>query len=112
MHPPALHQKFYTLDENGNAVRAPSFDAWSEWFAQHFHDRFLARDELPSGVRVSTVFLGIDHSFGHGPPRLWETVIFGGPHDQYLKRYDSREEAVAGHQKALQLAKSGRKASS
>ena len=54
---------------------------------------------------VSTVFLGIDHSFGEGPPILWETMIFDGPHDQFQERYTSKEEAIAGHERAMLLAR-------
>lgn len=64
-------------------------------------DRVVSKDELPGGVLVSTVFLGLDHSFGSGPPILFETMIFGGPHDGYQERYSSWDEAEKGHKKAL-----------
>lgn len=33
-------------------------------------------------IVISTVFLGIDHSFGSGgPPILYETLVFGGKLD-------------------------------
>lgn len=56
-------------------------------------------------VRVSTVFLGIDHNWGRGPPVLWETMIFGGPHDEFQERYSSHESAVAGHARAVRIAR-------
>ncbi len=56
------------------------------------------------GVRVSTVFLGLDHAWGDGPPMIFETMIFGGEHDQYQERYSTWEEAEAGHKKACELA--------
>lgn len=49
------------------------------------------------GIRVSTVFLGLDHSFGGGPPLLFETMVFGGPLDQDQDRYTTWEQAEAGH---------------
>jgi hypothetical protein len=52
---------------------------------------------------VSTVFLGMDHSWGEGPPLLWETMIFGGDQDQYCARYTTYADAVAGHAKALRI---------
>lgn len=58
-------------------------------------------------MRVSTVFLGLDHSFGLAGdrlPLLWETMIFGGKHDGYVDRYSSRGAALKGHAKALELA--------
>lgn len=66
--------------------------------------RHVALDSLSGGIRVSTVFLGLDHSFGQGPPLLFETMIFGGPHDQYQERYATWDEAAAGHEKAVALA--------
>lgn len=51
------------------------------------------------------MFLGLDHNWAQsGPPVLWETMIFGGPHHDYQERYSSLDGAVAGHARALQLA--------
>jgi hypothetical protein len=36
---------------------------------------------------------------------LFETIIFGGSHDQYMDRYHTRDEAIAGHAKAVAIAK-------
>jgi hypothetical protein len=59
-------------------------------------------------VRVSTVFLGIDHRFQHkagdGGPLVFETMIFGGVHDGYQERYVSWREAEAGHRQAVLMA--------
>lgn len=55
-------------------------------------------------VYVSTVFLGIDHSFtDDGPPILFETMIFGGPNDQWQERYFTWDEALAGHNRVVAL---------
>jgi hypothetical protein len=57
-----------------------------------------------AGVSVSTVFLCIDHNWNHdGPPILFETSIFGGPHDGWFQRYATWEEADAGHARALDM---------
>ena len=39
-------------------------------------DRRVAHTVLFDMCRVSTVFLGLDHSFGLGPPVLFETMAF------------------------------------
>jgi hypothetical protein len=93
--------KWYILDASGNPVRAPSLIAWCKWFGRTMADdgqylRLLARDEI-GNVTISTVFLGIDHGWGSGPPILWETMIFHGPLDQTQERYTSRADALAGH---------------
>jgi hypothetical protein len=59
--------------------------------------RRVAFTELPGGVHVSTVLLGLDHSFGQGRPIIFETLVFNGPHNGDMDRYATREEAEAGH---------------
>jgi hypothetical protein len=57
-------------------------------------------DTMIGDVRVSTVFLSLDHNWGHGPPLLWETMVFGGELDGKCFRYasyDGPEGAVQGH---------------
>ncbi len=68
-------------------------------------DRIVKQEDI-SDVHISTVFLGIDHNFFGGPPVLFETMIFGGPHDEYQERYCTWEEAEAGHARAVELVKS------
>jgi hypothetical protein len=46
---------------------------------------------------VSTVFLGLNHQWGDGPPLLFETLVFGGPLDGDMERYSTYEQAEAGH---------------
>lgn len=88
--------------EGKNPIPCDDVLKWGEWFETA--KRHVAVD-LVGEVRVSTVFLGLDHSFGDGPPLLFETMIFKGPHDQYQERYSTWEEAEAGHAKALALVK-------
>jgi len=49
------------------------------------------------GVVVSTTWIGIDHSWGQGPPVIFETMVFGGDLDGEQDRYATIEEARAGH---------------
>jgi hypothetical protein len=95
----------YILQEDGTPALEPDLMKWAQWMETT--DRHVAQDFLPGKVRVSTVFLGLDHNFcfDGGPPILFETMIFGGQHDMYQYRYFTREEAIAGHAKALALAK-------
>jgi hypothetical protein len=50
-------------------------------------------------VQVSTVFLGLDHAW-HGPPMIYETMVFWLKHDldNECDRYSMREEARVGHE--------------
>lgn len=75
---------------------------WGKW-CEESKDRFIEQTDIDD-VRVSTVFLGIDHNFGFGgPPILFETMIFGGDHDQYQDRCATYTEAKKMHTKALWL---------
>jgi len=60
---------------------------WARWMEAEAAARTVARTDIDEGVRVSTVFLGIDHSFGRGGPVLFETMVFGGEYDQEMERY-------------------------
>jgi hypothetical protein len=92
----------YVLDEDNNPLPMEDIEAWAKWFETH--DRHVADTQLPNGIRVSTVFLGLDHNLGLiGPPVLWETMIFGGKLDQYQERYSSRKDAEVGHELAIWL---------
>ena len=61
----------------------------------------------PEGVRVSTVWLGLDHSFGEGPPLIFETMVFGGEHDQYTERYSTEAQARQGHKRIVAAVRRG-----
>ena len=87
---------------DGNVVPEPNALAWAKWFEDSRNERQIAKDSIGAAL-VSTVFLGLDHSFGGATPILWETMIFGGPHDGHQERYATRDEALAGHQKAVEM---------
>ena len=89
----------YILDGR-KAVRA-DFMTWARWLEKA--DRRVAATHNDH-VRVSTVFLGRDHSFGSGPPLLFETMIFGGEHDAYQERCTTWKQAEKMHKKACALA--------
>lgn len=83
--------------------------AWARDF-ERFDNRQLARDDI-EGCLVSTVFLGLDHAFGSGPPVLFETMAFsaagemrnllGREHEVHeeleQRRYCTYDEAMKGH---------------
>ena len=96
----------YILNEHGEPVPCPDLLTWGRWWGTN-PDRHVARDEI-GDVLVSTVFLGLDHGWGRGPPVLWETMVFGGKLDQGQERYVSRADAQAGHARwVFQVRESG-----
>jgi hypothetical protein len=68
---------------------------WAAWFETA--ERRVARSTVVTGIEVSTVFLGLDYSFGMGEPLLFETMVFGGPMDGEQDRYTTWDEAEKGH---------------
>lgn len=75
-------------------------------WAKRFEDkklRQIANTEFGDYIRISTVFLGLDHNFdGSGPPILFETMIFGSSLNEQQWRYATYEEAEKGHEAAVE----------
>jgi hypothetical protein len=83
----------YILNQH-DAVPVDDVLEWGRWFADA--DRRVA-DTSIGDTRVSTVFLGLDHQYGDGPPLLFETLVFGGKLDGEMMRYSTWGEAERGH---------------
>jgi hypothetical protein len=83
------------------AIAEPDTLKWCKWFENA--DRQIALDRIGDS-RISTVFLGIDHSFIYkGTPILFETMIFGGKRDGYQARYCTWIEAMEGHLEMIKI---------
>jgi hypothetical protein len=78
---------------------------WGKWF--EVADNRVALTEIGT-VKISTVFLGIDHQWDAGPPLLFETVIFGLPDEAgaFQERCSTWEEAEIVHEEAVKYARS------
>jgi hypothetical protein len=60
--------------------------------------------EVLENITISTVFLSLDHNHsGVGKPVLFETMVFGGEHDQYQERYCTWNEAAKGHKRIVNM---------
>lgn len=92
----------YILD--GHEVKKVDVTEWAKWFGTA--DRKVKNTEI-EGVRISTVFLGLDHSFGSGPPLLFETLVFDGPMDGEMNRYSTWDQAEKGHNEMVAKIKKG-----
>jgi hypothetical protein len=89
-------REYFILDDEHQPVQVDLF-TWGVWFAR-LENRTVAWGQVNSETHVSTVFLGLDHSFGgRGPRVMFETMVFGGPQDQYQQRYSTWDDAKAGH---------------
>lgn len=91
----------YILDGE-TPVLEPDIVKWGEWFENA--DRHIELTKCEN-FNVSTVFLGLDHSFGGEQPVLFETMVFKksdwdggeGLPEEDCERYSTIEEAWAGH---------------
>ena len=92
--------KYMLID--GEIVKTNDLLKWGAWMEKR-DERVIEQTDIED-VRVSTVFLGLDHRFTPGgPPILFETMIFGGEHDQYQDRCCTLEDARKMHTRALWL---------
>jgi len=67
---------------------------------EHPEARRVALDKV-GDVKISTVHLVIDHNYLGGEPLIFETLIFGGPRDGEMRRYETETQALAGHKVML-----------
>lgn len=99
------------LDENNNVITTlatmpdPEAIATAMWMEQNQERRQVGKTYI-GNLYVSTVFIGVNlHMWGDGPDLWFETMIFGGPWDEYQVRFATWVEAKAGHAKAVRFAK-------
>jgi hypothetical protein len=59
-------------------------------------------------VTVTTVWHGINVVLGANPPRIFETMIFGGPYNLQNMRYVTKDEAAQGHRRTVEDLLAGR----
>ncbi len=72
---------------------------WAQMFENPSVKR-VAETTLSDGKWVSTVWLGLGHNWGVGPPLIFETMVFESKQnmsDLDCERYATEAEAVAGH---------------
>lgn len=90
-----------------NRVVECELEEWAKFF-DNAENRRVAETYVGKSY-VSTVFLGMDHSFGHGPPLWFETMVFGGKNDEYQVRYSTWDQAVKGHNTIVKAVENGEK---
>ena len=97
---------YFKLNKD-KTVTETSLEEFSKWVAEgQDEDQIVGKDKI-GDAEVSTVFLGLDHSFGGGKPVLFETMVFdrsisaGNNTDIDGIRYNTWEEAVKGHNETV-----------
>lgn len=124
------HGRYFILIDD-EPVAVPLLE-WGRWREGHFEQCVIGSDEVqsPGGriFRVSTVFLGLDHSYAsEGPMILFETMIFDDERvnrrldkwgqegstdipirwDGWQMRYSTTAEARFGHALAIKAVETG-----
>jgi hypothetical protein len=96
-----VRPRYYYKD--GTPIEGP--DAclvWARLFEGDYRE--VAKTRLWNGVFVSTVFLGLDHNWGEGPPLIFETMVFDSSRKyEPQERYSTEEQARAGHARFVRL---------
>lgn len=90
---------YYKLDGH-KVVPADDLMDWAQFFEKR--DRHVDTTMI-GDVRVSTVFLGINHALFGGPPLLFKTMIFGGEDDGYQTQCSTWEQAEDQHRDACAI---------
>lgn len=108
--------KHYILDDERHPVECGLMQ-WAMWMEREQRPKGIVGSTETELYRVSTVFLGLDHSFDRdGPPILFETMVFqrersivkwfkgrlmsihkSVDEDDFFHRYSTWDEAEAGH---------------
>ena len=92
--------------KDGTPIKGSFEDAVLEW-GNLMKDRSYSDigKTIIGDVKISTVWLGLNHNWDGGDPLIFETMIFGGEHDEYQERYSTEQQAKLGHQYAVDLVK-------
>jgi hypothetical protein len=94
-----MGHRFYRLD--GRTPVQCDMETWAQMMESPA--RQVASEEI-EGVRVSTVFLGLDHNFfGNGPPLLFETMTFSDTFGEIQWRCSTYLHAEEMHRTVVEL---------
>ena len=108
-----MKERYYVANPLDWSYKVATATEWARQFGTL--ERHIADDRLDGWgwrevvwiepVRISTVWLGLDHNWREsGPPHLFETIIFGGPCAQDQDRYENIAFARQGHERLCRRA--------
>lgn len=100
-----MKPRYAILNEDRSLTYTDDHMLWAKNFDNP--NRSLKQDTI-NGMRVSTVFLGLNHEYGEGRPKWFETMIFGGS-EEYCERCETWQEALKMHEVAVEWAKDQKK---
>ena len=102
-----LKDRISYSDPFGNPITLFEWAVISESINRHIGEDHIKIDSHTEPIRISTVWLGLNHSFFNGKVIIFETMIFGIEDDEdmsgYQDRYSTIEEAERGHERAVNM---------
>lgn len=79
-----------------------SMQRWSQLHGEYKHVGSTVVRREGQSWWVSTVWLGLDHGFGSGPPVIFETMTFGADGSaDVCARYSTLRQAQHGHREVV-----------
>lgn len=107
--PEEIYKPVYYILKYRKPVKTYDIKKWGKWFKDTYKRR--VRSTYVNGHWVSTVCIGIDHSFVDGQLHIFETMIFSknrnGPFDDIIHgRCGTWREALRIHWDAVREVKS------
>jgi len=95
------YQGYYLLNKDRSVTPCTV----EEWAANHIPHKVAHWSMTNGDVEISTVFLGLNHAFGPGPPLIFETMVFTDIYpdiDNDMHRYSTWDQALAGHKEMIE----------
>lgn len=93
-------------DRSGNPISFRDWarlDAWDREKNEHRYK--VVKQEYVEHYWISTVWLGLDHSYIDGPPLIFETMVFNhdtNESDLDCERYSTEQQAIEGHARIVE----------
>lgn len=92
------HKCYILVNGEVKEVDTKTWAAWTESRTKSYDPAQVAYTKISDKINVSTMFLQLNHNWkGKGTPIFFETMVFGGKHDGYMRRYQTLAEAELGH---------------
>jgi|SRR5690349_11295453 len=99
---------YFKLDDDKIAHSCTMQEWANQLLSMYKEDKKHVAHEKLNGKTISTVWLGINHSFIRDEAAIFETMVLEDDfQDIYCRRYSTWQEAEKGHKIAVQWVKDG-----
>lgn len=108
--PELLDDLYYFLNKDKSVIKCSLKEFSEQLNEMMINDSKHVKKSDIGNFWISTVWLGINHNWGSGSPILFETMILNKYTQEwldYLVRYSTWDNALIGHENAIQYVKDG-----